>query len=79
MVRTWYAYEMVWKGEGSVKYLLWAVGVLLIVTGLWPLVVLLAIPVLFFTFGAVVFGMALHDEEKYLREKFDIEEKQEDD
>lgn len=61
------------------KYLLWALGVLLILSGLWPLVILLAIPVFLFVFGAMVIGMALHDEEEYLREKFDIEEKQEDD
>jgi protein-S-isoprenylcysteine O-methyltransferase Ste14 len=62
-----------------VRYLLWALGVLLIVSGLWPLAILLAIPVFVLVFGAMVIGMALHDEEEYLREKFDIEEKQEDD
>ena len=51
-------------------YLLWALGVVLLVTGLWPYALIALAVVLPVLFGTVVIGMVLHDEEEYLHKKF---------
>ena len=51
-------------------YLLSALSVVLMITGLWTYALIalaLLLPVLF---GSMVIGMVLHDEEEYLNKKF---------
>ena len=56
------------------KYLLWAFAVVLLATGLWPIVLGLGFLAFGVYFVYAVCVMALHDEEKELQERFNRED-----